>query len=358
MIISRTPFRISFFGGGTDYPSWFRTYGGAVLAATIDKYCYLCCRYLPPFFDFRYRIVYSRSENTTTVDAIEHPAVREVLRFLQIERGLSIHHDADLPARSGMGSSSAFTVGLLNALHALKGQIASQQQLAQEAIEIEQERLKETVGCQDQIMAAYGGINHITFSPNGQFSLQPMTLSQQRINELNAHLMLFYTGVRRTAAQVAETYVQSIETKKQQLRIMKALVEEGIAVLTSQRDIKIFGELLHEGWELKRSLSNAVSNQRIDAIYETARKAGALGGKITGAGGGGFLLLFVPPENQPAVKEALANLIHVPFHFDFSGSRIIYFDPETDYAIVEQERMRQPLTEFEELAVTTPPQAA
>lgn len=358
MIISRTPYRISFFGGGTDYPAWFRTYGGAVLAATIDKYCYLSCRYLPPFFDFRYRVVYARTESTTTVDAIEHPAVREVLRFLEIERGLSIQHDGDLPARSGMGSSSAFTVGLLNALHALKGQIATQQQLAQEAILVEQERLKEVVGCQDQVMAAYGGLNHITFLPDSQFLVRPVTLTSERLLELNASLMLFYTGVKRTAAQVAETYVQHLNAKKQQLRVMKALVEEGLSVLTSQRDLREFGELLHEGWELKRSLSDSVSNQHIDAIYETARKAGALGGKITGAGGGGFLLLFVPPENQPTVKEALASLIHVPFHFDFSGSRIIYFDPETDYAIVEQERMRQPLTAFEELAFTTPSQAA
>lgn len=358
MIISRTPFRISFFGGGTDYPAWYRTHGGAVLAATIDKYCYLGCRFLPPFFDFRYRVVYARTESTATVEAIEHPAVREVLRFLQVERGLSIQHDADLPARSGMGSSSAFTVGLLNALHALNGQIATQQQLAQEAIVVEQERLKEVVGSQDQVMAAYGGFNYITFMPNGQFVVQPIPLSQERLNELNAHLMLFYTGVKRTAAQVAGTYVGQLEAKKQQLRVMKALVEEGITVLTRGRNLREFGELLHEGWELKRSLSSAVSNARVDAIYEEACKAGAIGGKITGAGGGGFLLLFVPPEIQPEVKRRLSNLIHVPFRFEFSGSRIIYFDPETDYAVVEQDRLRQELASFEELAITTPPQAA
>ena len=200
MIVSRTPFRISFFGGGTDYPGWYREHGGAVLATTIDKYCYLTCRYLPPFFEHRYRIVYSAIENVQQIDDIRHPAAREVLRLMSISRGIEIHHDGDLPARSGMSTSSAFTVGLLHALHSLQGNIVSKQQLATEGIHIEQDILKETVGSQDQVMAAHGGFNHVTFHPNGEISVRPMTLPRERIASLQAHLMLFYTGIRRTAS--------------------------------------------------------------------------------------------------------------------------------------------------------------
>ncbi|HLK59151.1 MAG TPA: kinase [Chthonomonadaceae bacterium] len=350
MIISRTPFRISFFGGGTDYPGWFRKHGGTVLATTIDKYCYLTCRYLPPFFEHRYRIVYSQVEQTQSVEEIAHPAVREVLRYLNMGRGVEIHHDGDLPARSGMGSSSAFTVGLLNAIHALQGHIPTNRQLAEQSIEIEQERLQENVGSQDQIAAAFGGMNHITFQPNGDFSVRPVTLTPMRMRELQSHLMLFYTGVKRTASDVAGSYVHDLDNKKQQLRIMKALVEESLNVLTSDHSITDFGELLHEAWMTKRSLSTLVTNAHVDEIYGQAREAGALGGKLTGAGGGGFMLLFVPPDQQDAVKAALNTLIHVPFRFEAEGSRIIYFDPEADYAVVEQNRINQPIQAFRELA--------
>lgn len=349
MIISRTPFRISFFGGGTDYPAWYRQHGGAVLAATIDKYCYISVRYLPPFFEHRFRVVYSKIENCQTVDEITHPAVRGVLHHLDIDRGLEIHHDGDLPARSGMGSSSAFTVGFLNALYALKGIIAGNRQLALESIHIEQEILGETVGSQDQVQAAYGGLNHVTFHADDEFSVRPVTISRERIHELNAHLMLFYTGIKRTATDVAQTYVNDIASKKRQLRITKDLVKEGLAVLSSSQDLTPFGELMREAWMVKRSLSDKVSNSEVDDIYQRAIDSGAVGGKLTGAGGGGFMLLFVPPDRHSAVSEALDHLIYVPFKFEFSGSQIIFFDPEEDYSAEEQTRTNQPVRPFREL---------
>jgi D-glycero-alpha-D-manno-heptose-7-phosphate kinase len=354
MIISRTPYRISFFGGGTDYPAWFRNHGGAVLATTINKYCYLTCRYLPPFFEHRIRLVYSKIESCQSVEEIAHPAVREILRYLDIDRGVEIHHDGDLPARSGMGSSSAFVVGLLHALYALKGHMVSKRQLARESIHIEQERLKETVGSQDQISAAYGGFNQITFSPEGEFSVTPMTLSRERAQDLNSHLMLFYTGIKRTAANVAEGYVNEIESRKRQLRIMKDLVQEGVSILNSGRDIAGFGELLHEAWEAKRSLSTKVSNSQVDEIYDEARAAGAVGGKLTGAGGGGFLLLFAPLARHGEIRERLNRLIHVPFRLEGSGSQIIFFDAEEDYAFEEKARQNQSILPFQELSQTRP----
>lgn len=350
MIISRTPFRISFFGGGTDYPAWYRKHGGAVLAATIDKYCYITCRNLPPFFEHRYCVIYSKMEYCQTVNEIAHPAVREVLRYLNYERGLEIHHDGDLPARSGMGSSSAFTVGLLHALYALKGQISSKKQLAAESIHIEQELLKETVGSQDQVLAAYGGLNQIAFLPNGEVSVQPVTISPDRMKELNSHLMLFYTGIKRTASNIAESYVNGIEDRKRQLRIMKDMVDESVSILNSDQDLTGFGELLHEAWQAKRSLSSSVSNREVDEIFELAMSAGALGGKLTGAGGGGFLLLFVPPALQKQVREKLNKLIYVPFKFEFSGSQIIFFDQEEDYSEEEKVRAGQAVEPFRELA--------
>lgn len=355
MIISRTPFRISFFGGGTDYPTWYRKHGGAVLATTIDKYCYLTCRHLPPFFEHRIRMVYSKVEECRTIDEIAHPAVRGVLRYLNIERGVEIHHDGDLPARSGMGSSSSFTVGLLHSLYALKGHMPSKQQLAMESIYIEQELLKETVGSQDQVLGAYGGFNHITFLPSGKISVRPMTLAKKSIEELNAHLMLFYTGVKRTASNVAESYVNDIESREQQLRLMSDMVNEGISILNSEQNISCFGKLLHEAWQAKRSLSSQVSNPYVDEIYSQALSAGAIGGKITGAGGGGFMLLFVPPPKQREVREKLNKLIYVPFKFEYSGSQIIFFNAEEDYSAEERARADQSIRAFRELSHTQDP---
>ena len=349
MIVSRTPFRISFFGGGTDYPAWYRKHGGLVLATTIDKYCYLTCRYLPPFFEHRIRVVYSQIESCQTVEEIKHPAVREVLRHLGVDRGVEIHHDGDLPARSGMGSSSAFTVGLLHALHALKGHIPSKHQLAMESIYVEQELLKETGGSQDQVLAAYGGFNQLTFLPNGEVVVRPMTISPERMGELNAYLMLFYTGIKRTASSIAESYVTDLEARKRQLRIMKDLVEEGVSILGSDQDITGFGDLLHEAWQAKRSLSSSVTNSYVEDIHEQAISAGAIGGKLLGAGGGGFLLLFAPPSVQKKIREKLNSLIYVPFKFEFSGSQIIFFDPEEDYSAEERARARQPIRAFKEL---------
>jgi D-glycero-alpha-D-manno-heptose-7-phosphate kinase len=349
MIISRTPFRISFFGGGTDYPAWYRQHGGAVLATTIDKYCYITCRYLPPFFEHRYCIIYSKMEYCQSIEEIAHPAVREVMRYLKVDRGVEIHHDGDLPARSGMGSSSSFTVGLLHALHALQGRMASKHQLALEGIHVEQELLKETVGSQDQALAAYGGFNHITFLPNGEISVRPITISAERMRELNSHLMLFYSGIKRTASNIADSYVNGIESKKRQLRLAKDLVDEGISILSTGQDIARFGELLHEAWDAKRSLSDQVSNSYVDEIYNEAMAAGAVGGKLIGAGGGGFVLLFVPPSKQSAVKQKLNKLIHVPFQFEFSGSQIIVFDREADYSAEEKARACQLIEPFQEL---------
>ena len=349
MIISRTPFRISFFGGGTDYPAWYRQHGGAVLAVAIDKYCYISIRYLLPFFEHRFRVVYSKIESCQTVDEILHPAVRGCLNHLSVDRGLEIHHDGDLPARSGMGSSSSFIVGLLNSLYALKGDMASKRQLALESIHIEQEILRETVGSQDQVQTAYGGLNHITFHADDEFSVRPVTISRERVEELNSHLMLFYTGIKRTAADVAQTYVNDISNKKRQLRITKDLVKEGLAILNSDQDLTSFGTLMHEAWMVKRSLSDKVSNSEVDDIYQKAIASGATGGKLTGAGGGGFMLLFVPPDRHSVVRETLSHLIYVPIRFDFSGSQIIFFDPETDYHGLEQVQNSQSIQSFREL---------
>jgi len=342
MIITRTPFRLSFFGGGTDYPAWYRAHGGAVLATTIDKYCYISCRSLPPFFEHRFRMVYSKIENCRTIDEIAHPAAREVLRYVGVQRGVEIHHDGDLPARSGMGSSSAFTVGLLNAVHALEGQMVSSETLAEEGIRVEQEILKETVGSQDQVCAAYGGFNHICFSTSGDISVRPVILPHSRLEELSASLMLFYTGIKRTAADVADTYVPNLDAKKRQLRLLREMVDEALEVLGGSGSLGDFGKLMHESWQAKKSLSTAVSSSAIDAMYEAALRAGALGGKITGAGGGGFLLLFVPPENRARVRESLTDLLHVPFEFEAGGSRVIFYDPDPDYTEVDADcRSRQ-----------------
>ena len=349
MIISRTPFRVSFFGGGTDYPAWYREHGGAVLSATIDKYCYITVRKLPPFFEHKYRVVYSKIENCSTIEDINHPGVRGVLQFLNCTNGLEIHHDGDLPARSGMGSSSAFTVGLLNAMYALQGRMASKRQLALESIRIEQDLIHETVGSQDQVQAAYGGVNYITFHADDEFSVRPVSLSQQRMSEFNSHLMLFYTGIKRTAADVAQSYVNDINSKKQELRITKDLVKEGLSILTSDQDLSAFGNLMNEAWQIKRKMSDKVTNAEVDGFYQKAVESGALGGKLTGAGGGGFLLFFVPPDRQEAVRQGLHDLIHVPFRFEFSGSQIIFFEPEKDYSVEEQRRENQTLLPFREM---------
>lgn len=335
MIICRTPYRISFFGGGTDFPAWYLRHGGSVLATTIDKYCQLTCRYLPPFFDHRIRLVWSKIENCSSIEEVSHPAVRAIVNDLNINRCLEIHHIGDLPARSGMGSSSSFTVGLLHALTALKGRMISKHELATRAIHLEQNVLHENVGSQDQVSAAYGGLNRIDFMTNGEISVSPITLSRHRVEELNSHLMLFYTGIRRTSSEVAGHFINEIESKRRQLRIMKDIVDESIAILNGTCNITEFGELMREAWESKRSFSKLVTNPEVDEMITAAQDAGAIGAKITGAGGGGFLLLFVPPASQRRVKRALERLLYVPFRFEFSGSQILFAANEVDYSALE-----------------------
>lgn len=328
MIISRTPFRISFFGGGTDYPAWFKEHGGSVLATTIDKYCYISMRALPPFFDHRFRVVYSIVESVKQISEIKHPAVRAVLDWAQVTRGLEIHHDGDLPARSGLGSSSSFTVGLINALRALEGRMVSKKELACDAIHIEQAVLNEPVGSQDQISAAFGGFNRIDFCPDGSFQLTPLVLPKERIAELHQYLMLFFTGTSRYSSDIARTKIDNIGNRIAQLTAMQQMVDRSIEILRSpSTSICEFGTLLHEAWLQKRTLSDKVSTPAIDEIYCAARGAGAIGGKIIGAGGGGFILFFVPPDRQASVRKALEHLIEVPFKFDNSGSRIVLYHP-------------------------------
>jgi len=328
MIISRTPFRISFFGGGTDYPVWYRENPGAVLSTTIDKYCYITVRYLPPFFSHKHRIVWSKIELVQDINEILHPVVKAVLNYLKIDKGVEIHHQGDLPARSGIGSSSAFTVGLLNALYALKGIIISKERLAKEAIHIERDILKENVGSQDQIAAAFGGFNKITFNGEDEIEIHPVTIPKERIEELENYLMLYFTGLSRTASDIAKKQIEMTPLKQRELQRMYQMVDEGIKILTESSDIKDFGRLLHEAWIFKRSLTDKISTPEIDKIYESALKAGAIGGKLLGAGGGGFMLLFVPPETQPKVREKLKNLLEVKFKFERNGSQIIYYAPE------------------------------
>ncbi|HPS54364.1 MAG TPA: hypothetical protein PLP05_02090 [Sedimentisphaerales bacterium] len=350
MIINRTPFRISFLGGGTDYPLWYLKNGGSVLSTSIDKYCYITCRTLPPFFEHRIRVVYAWTEECKTVDEIHHPAVREVLKFLKIEKGLELHHDGDLPARSGIGSSSSFTVGLLHSLYAYQGIMPSKKQLAEESIYIEQEMIKENVGSQDQVCAAYGGLNRIDFSTKGEVQVQPLTISTERKNQFNDHLMLFYTGVKRTASEIAKGYSKDISDKEKILTKMQAMVSCGVDILNGAKDIREFGELLHESWKLKKQVACGVSNDHIDNLYLKAVNNGAIGGKITGAGGGGFLLLFVEPKKQAKVREVLSQYIHVPFRFEHSGSQIIFYEPDkVDYSEAEKDRADREIIAFREL---------
>lgn len=332
MIISRTPFRISFFGGGTDYPVWYRENGGAVLATSINKYCYITCRYLPPFFEHKYRVVYSKIEHTMTISEIQHPSARETLNFLNINRGVEIHHDGDLPARTGLGSSSAFTIGLLNALYALKGKMVTKRQLALDAINIEQDLIKENVGSQDQTTASFGGFNKIEFGGEQQIQVSPITINSRKLQLLQDNLMLFFTGFSRTASEIAGEQIKQTPNKKNELNKMLEMVDDAISILNgSDSDITDFGRLLHESWLIKRSLTDKISNQHIDNIYEEAINAGALGGKLLGAGGGGFVLFFVEPEFQSKVKEKLKHLLYVPFKFESLGSQIIYYVPQNDF---------------------------
>ena len=328
MIISRTPHRVSFFGGGTDYPSWYLEHGGKVLGTTIDKYCFITCRYLPPFFEHKYRVVYSKVEIVKTIDEIQHPSVRETLRFLNKEEGLEIHHDGDIPARSGMGSSSAFTVGLLKTLYALEGKVISKEELYKSAIYIEQNLIKENVGSQDQVWAACGGFNVIRFMKNGEIIIEPIIMPQHNRKKFENKFMIFFTGISRYASEIAKEQINNTNNNTYELSCMSDLVDEAIAILTSGRDdFTGFGKLLNEAWKLKKKLSSKISNEHIDEMYNIAIQNGALGGKLLGAGGGGFILFYVEPEFQEKVKEALKPYLHLPFKFVYNGAEIIVYEP-------------------------------
>lgn len=325
MIITRTPFRVSFFGGGTDFPVFYDEHGGEVLSTSIDKYCYITVRELPPFFDHKYRIRYTKREETNSILDIQHPSVRACLLHMEIRDGMEVLHTSDIPAMSGIGSSSSFTVGLLHALYAYNDERVSKSELCQGALHIEQQMLNENVGSQDQTAAAYGGLNVIKFKKNRQPIVSPIAIQRHRRVQLESNLMLFFTRFSRVSDTIAKTQIEKTPTLTKELSFMKSMVEQAIEILVDESlSLNNFGELLHDSWEIKRTLTEKITNPEIDQYYQIARQAGAIGGKLCGAGGGGFFMLFVPPEKQKSVKEALHELLHVPFKFDFSGAQIIY----------------------------------
>jgi len=330
MIITRTPLRISFFGGGTDLPAWYTENGGAVLSTTIDKYCYISLRRLPPFFDHKHKIVFfSKQEAFNEIDEIKHPAVREVYRYMNVDFGLVMQHDSDLPSNSGLGSSSAFTVGLLHALYSLKGQIVSKKRLGLEAVHVEQDMIREAVGSQDQLAVAFGGLNKIEFSRQNNIEVTPLPVSGEKLRYLQSNLMLYFTGFARVAAEIEQDKLKNLELRRSELATMHTLVDQAFEILSGDVErYEDFGRLLQEAWRIKRSLSSKVSTERIDEIYQRAMGAGALGGKLLGAGGGGFILFFVPPENQQSVRNGLSDLLRVPFCFDTLGTQLIYYTEE------------------------------
>ncbi len=326
MIITKTPVRISFLGGGTDYPEYFEKHEGSVLVTTIDKYSYLSVKPLNDFFDYNIRISYTKTELVNNVEEIAHPSVRECLKFLKIYKGIEINYVGDLPARTGLGSSSSFTVGLLHALHAFKGEMVSKQQLAEEAVIIEREMIKERIGLQDQYASAFGGLLLLKFFGRNQVDVCPIAICPERRKMFNERLMLFYTGISRTAHEILKEQIEKTEDNHSKLIALNALVERGIKILcNNDKNLSEFGELLDEGWRIKKQLSVKISNEEIDRNYNLAKKVGAVGGKLLGAGGGGFLLLYVEQDKKNKVRRALSNLKEVEFRFENEGSRIIFY---------------------------------
>lgn len=321
MIITRTPYRISFMGGGTDYQPWYREHGGAVLTATIDKYCHVLLRRMPPFLGSKYRVFWSKMETVDRREDIEHPGVRGCLEYLGFDGGIEINHAGDLPARSGLGSSSAFTVGMLHALHALRGDDIDRARLAEQAIAVEQDVLGETVGIQDQIECAWGGLNRIEIGRDGTYGVHPVVIGQARLDEFQDWLVLVFTGLQRHASEIARAQVDRMAVNTPDLRSIAALVPLAVAALSEGRLID-FGRLLHETWMLKRNLSDRITTPEIDAIYDRARSAGAIGGKVLGAGGGGFMVFCVPPWRRVEMLHALGQL-SVPVRFTGHGSEIV-----------------------------------
>lgn len=326
MIITKTPFRMSFFGGGTDMPEFFREHGGAVISTSFDKYCYVNVRHLPPFFDYNTELSYARTERVVDVNEIEHPAIREAMKMLDMH-DIRLTYEADLPARTGLGTSSSFAVGMLNAFYALKGKYADKKRLSDEAIYLERVLCNEAGGWQDQIAAAYGGFNRINFHGDS-YDVQPIIISPERKKQLNNNLMMFFTGFTRFSSEIQQSS-KSMADKTAQLLDMLAIVDEAEMVLKDKNsDLDDFGRLLDKSWRLKKQTGNKVSTGGIDELYEKAMAAGALGGKLLGAGGGGFLLFYVPQERQAAVMKAMSNLMYVPFEFENGGTRVIHYTPE------------------------------
>ena len=328
MIITKTPFRMSFFGGGTDMEDYFKENGGAVISTTFDKYCYVNVRHLPRFFDYSTELSYSKTERVTGVNDIQHPAIREAMKMLDMHE-IRLTYEADLPARSGLGTSSSFAVGMLNAFYALKGKYADKRKLADEAIYLERVLCNEAGGWQDQIAASFGGFNRIEFNSDG-YEVRPIIISPERKRQLNDNLMMFFTGFTRFSSELQKANnVSGTEDKRKKLKQMYELVNEAELVLVNKdRDLDDFGRLLDTTWKLKKGTGSSISTGSIDESYEKGMQAGALGGKLLGAGGGGFLLFYVQPENQKAVREAMKDLMYIPFRFEDGGTRVIHYTPE------------------------------
>lgn len=328
MIITKTPFRMSFFGGGTDMESFFRENGGSVLSTTFDKYCYVNVRHLPRFFDYSTELSYSRTERVTVVEQIQHPAIRNAMKMLDMHE-IRLTYEADLPARSGLGTSSSFAVGMLNAFYALKGKYADKKRLADEAIYLERELCQEEGGWQDQIAASFGGFNRINFNAEG-YEVLPVIISPERKKQLNQNLMMYFTGFTRFSSEIQKANAAGREDKTAQLKEMLSMVDEAEKILTDKEaSLDEFGRMLDYTWKLKRQTGAAVSTNSIDALYAVGMKAGALGGKLLGAGGGGFLIFYVQPDKQEAVRKAMKDLMHIPFAFEDGGTRVIHYTPET-----------------------------
>ena len=327
MLISRTPFRVSLFGGGTDYPVWYREHGGSVISLTIDKYCYLTLRYLPPFFDYKYRLRYFKREEVNKIEQIEHNSIKACLKFLNEKKGIDLVHHADLPAQSGLGSSSTFTVSMLHALHTLQNFKPSKYQLALEAIKIEQDEIGESVGSQDQTAAAYGGFNKIEFGGPQEVKVSELTIDSTRLKYLEDRLVLFFTGLSRDAGVIAADQIKNTKNKKKELEHMSLILKEAEDIIQNPYgDLDEIGKLLNKQWEIKRNISNKISNEKIDNLYKIGILSGAKGGKLLGAGGGGFLLFYVDPIYKENLITKLSHLLHVPFSFDFTFS-IPFLDP-------------------------------
>ena len=328
MIITKTPFRMSFFGGGTDMESFFREYGGAVLSTTFDKYCYVTVRHLPRFFDYSTELAYSRMERVTNIEDINHPAVRNAMKMLDMHE-IRLTYEADLPARSGLGTSSSFAVGMLNAFHCLKGKYADKRKLADQAIYLERVLCQEAGGWQDQIAASFGGMNRIEFNKDGSYDVRPVIIHPDRKQQLNDNLLMFFTGFTRFSSEMQIANKAGYNEKIKQLQEMYMLVDEAEAVLEDKNgDLDDFGRLLDKTWRLKRQTGGAITTNSIDELYEKGIEAGALGGKLLGAGGGGFLLFYVTPEKRESVKNAMKNLLYVPFEFENGGTQVIHYTPE------------------------------